>query len=110
MGLKDKFNLFKQDWAHVFSIKSGKAIEKGNKCYQVSKWIAWIFHFYYYSGLPFFLILFLIYSSSIFSDIFYMRVFYSILSILIFEFFLFILIPLKYVKCWEVYKIGRDKK
>jgi fatty acid desaturase len=108
MTIQEKLNLLRQDWAYLISLKAGKVVEKNNKCYQVSKWIAWIFHFYYYSGFPFILIFFLIYISSVLSDILYMRIIYAILILLIFEFFLFVLIPINKTKCWKIYKIGKN--
>lgn len=107
MKIKDRLNLLKQDWAHMVSVKAGKVIEKNNECYQVPKWIAWIFHFYYYSGLPFIFIFFLIYISSVFTDIFYMRMIYAVITYVLFEFFIFILIPIDKIKCWQIYKIGK---
>ena len=107
MTIKAKLNLIKQDWAYIFSIKTGKVVDTSNHCYQISKWIAWVFHFYYYSGLPFVLIFFLIYLSSIFTDIFYIRVIYSLFIFLLLEFVAFILMPLNKIKCWQKYKIGR---
>ena len=109
MNFKDKINLLKQDWTYIFSIKSGKVIELKNKCYQVTKFIALFFDIYYGGTLvaPMFLI-WIVVDEYIIHD-FYISIGLSILIYLILEFIFYMGIPIKEVKCWDTYTIGRKK-
>ena len=84
MRFIDKIYLLKIDFAYLISIKIGKVVLKNNVCYQVPQWIAWIFYFYYYSGLGFYLIIFITYLNSIFTDILYLRFIYAIFIFIFF--------------------------
>jgi len=108
MNYKDKINLIKQDWAYIFSVKSGKVVEKGNTCYQVPKLIAVFFEIYYGGALiaPIFL-LWIIVDKYILND-FYISIGITILSYFILEFIVYMIIPIKKIQCWKTYSFGKS--
>ena len=107
MNFKDKINLIKQDWAYIFSVKSGKVIELKNQCYQVPKIIALFFDIYYGGALvaPMFLIWIAVDEYIIHH--FYTSIGLTILIYLILEFIFYMIIPIKKIKCWDTYSIGK---
>ena len=109
MNFSNKLNLIKDDWAHIFSVKTGKVIEFKNKCYQVPKLIALFFDLYYGGALiaPMFL-LWIAVDRYIIHD-FYISIGLTIIIYLILEFILYMIIPIRETKCWNTYSIGKNK-
>lgn len=104
MTIKSRLNLIRKDWAHIFSIKKGKIIEKGNDCYQVNKIIGKVFNFYYYSGLPLYILIALVYFFSFYFESFYIMILISFTLYTLIEFFIYLIIPIYKVKCWQTYQ------
>jgi len=103
MLLNEKVKFLQKQNELIILLKLGKVIKKEDKCFQVPKWLASIFKFYYYSGVVF-LVLFLIFLFiSPYIDELYIRTIVSLFLYLLIECIFFIITPIYNVKCWKTY-------
>ena len=104
MNFSDKIDLIKQDWAHIFSVKSGQVIRKNNACYQVPKAIAILFDIYY-GGLIFLVVLIMFLMQPHFFENILLRGVETLLLYGAIEALVFFMVPLKKVKCWQTHSV-----
>ena len=105
MNFSDKMDLIKQDWAHIFSVKKGKLIRKGNDCFQVNKVLSFIFYFYYYSGIVFFVVLLMFLMQPHFFENVFLKGLETLLLYTAVEALVFFVVPMRKVKCWQTHSV-----
>ena len=102
MKMKDKIKLI-DSFSSIFSIKLGKIVQSktDKKCYYVAKPISSIFGAYYYGGINSFLLLIIFLLLPNILNSLLVTIIIATVIYLIFELFLFLIVPLKEIECWK---------
>lgn len=111
MTLFQKFKCF--NFSEVIDIKLGYILKcKSGKCYQTYVWVKWIMHSYY-GSVPFVLFILLFVNLMGFIEnivvTLLVTVFFASIILYLLEYLLFLVTPLKEVKCYwiDVYKLKK---
>ena len=104
MNFSDRLDLIKQDWANIFSVKTGQVIRRHNTCYQVPKVIAVLFDLYY-GGLVFLVVLFMFLLQPHFFENVFLKGLETLLLYTAVEALVFFIVPIKKVKCWQTHSV-----
>ncbi|CAA6816976.1 MAG: Unknown protein [uncultured Sulfurovum sp.] len=102
MKFKTKLK-FIDSFVDIFSIKLGKIVlnKEDKKCYSVPKAVSIFFSIFHYGGIGALLLLFIFLMLPNVFDSIIITGFISVGIYLLLEFFIFMLIPFKEIKCWE---------